>query len=32
VNYAARRDNLVGFRVDKLSTLMCEEHAKQGIE
>jgi hypothetical protein len=26
VNYAARRDNLVGFRFDKLPTLTCGKH------
>jgi hypothetical protein len=32
VNYTARRDNLVGFKVDKLPTLMGGEHTKQARE
>jgi hypothetical protein len=30
MNFATRTDNLVGFRVDKLPTLMGKEHANQG--
>jgi hypothetical protein len=32
VNCAARRDNLVGFIIDKLPTLMGGKHAKQARE